>query len=38
MALVRREAWGILLWLVAGVLLGGGVMIYAATRAFDATP
>lgn len=32
MAVVRRETWWILLSLVAGTLMGGGVMIYAATR------
>jgi len=32
MAVVRRETWWILLSLVAGILMGGGVMIYAATR------
>jgi hypothetical protein len=38
MAVVRREAWWILLALVAGALMGGGVMIYAATRVMVATP
>lgn len=38
MAVVRREAWWILVALVAGVLMGGGVMIFAAARVFDATP
>jgi hypothetical protein len=38
MAVIRREAWWILMALVAGILMGGGVMIYAATRVMDATP
>ena len=38
MAVVRREAWWILFSLVAGALMGGGVMIYAALRVVDATP
>lgn len=38
MAVVRREAWWILLWLVAGTLLGGGVMMYAAMRVMGTTP
>jgi hypothetical protein len=38
MAVVRREAWWILLSLVTGALLGCGVMIYAAMRVVDATP
>ncbi len=38
MAVVRREAWWILLSLVAGALLGGGVMIYAGMRVMNATP
>lgn len=38
MAIVRREAWWILIALVGGILMGGAVMIYAATRVMDATP
>jgi hypothetical protein len=38
MAVVRREAWWILSALGVGILMGGGVMIYAATRVMGATP
>ena len=38
MAVVRRGTWWILLALVVGVLIGGAVMIYASTQAFNATP
>jgi len=37
MAVVRREAWRILVSLVAGALIGAGVMIYAAIQA-NSTP
>ena len=35
MALVRRGAWWILLALVAGVLIGGGVIAYAGTHTYS---
>jgi uncharacterized protein involved in exopolysaccharide biosynthesis len=37
MAVVRRGAWWILIALVAGTLMGGAVMMYAATRVLNAT-
>ncbi|MDP9184165.1 MAG: hypothetical protein M3O29_00670, partial [Actinomycetota bacterium] len=37
MAVVRRGAWWILIALVVGTLMGGAVMMYAATRALNAT-
>ena len=37
MAVVRREAWWILIALVIGTLLGGAVMMYSAIQAMKVT-
>jgi hypothetical protein len=37
MAVVRRGTWWLLIALVIGALMGAAVMMYAATKAMNAT-